>query len=147
MSRAAALFAVAAVLASCGGSETVLVTESDSLEEIHLDSGDVLEVRLASNATTGYVWVLDDETVPDSLALVDEEYVEPDSTVVGAPGTQVFKFDASHKGAGILRLEYVRPFDDPVIPSSIVEYIVRVDGAPWPPAGVTPAGTSSASTP
>ena len=33
----------------------------------------------------------------------------------------------------ILRLEYARSFDDPVVPERIVEYIVRVDKAPWPP--------------
>jgi hypothetical protein len=45
----------------------------------------------------------------------------------------VFTFAAVGEGAGILRLEYVRSFDDPPVPERIVEFIVRVDGAAWPP--------------
>jgi predicted secreted protein len=147
MRKAIALCAGALLLASCAAGETVLVTESESLQEVLLDSGDVLEVQLVSNATTGYEWVIAWDSLPDYLVLTDEEFVEPESTLVGAPGHQIFTFDVTEKGAGILRLEYVRLFEDPVIPASIVEYIVRVDDAPWPPEGVTPPGTSSSSTP
>jgi hypothetical protein len=45
----------------------------------------------------------------------------------------VFVFVAGDEGAGVLRLEYVRSFDDPVIPERVAEFIVRIDGAPWPP--------------
>lgn len=147
MSKVTALCAGALMLASCAASETVAVTETQSLQEILLDSGDILEVQLASNATTGYEWVIAEDSLPDCLVLTDEEFVEPESALVGAPGHQVFKLDATEAGAGILRLEYVRPFEDPPIPADIVEYIVRVDGASWPPEGVNPPGTSSASTP
>jgi hypothetical protein len=46
----------------------------------------------------------------------------------------------------VLRLEYLRPFDDPPIPERIVEYIVKVEGAEWPPTGVTmpPISTATA---
>ena len=47
--------------------------------------------------------------------------------------------------ADILRLEYIRPFDDPVIPERIVEFIIRVDGAPWPPEDVDAPSTTSVS--
>jgi hypothetical protein len=39
----------------------------------------------------------------------------------------VFVFEAIGD-ADILRLEYIRSFDDPVIPERVVEYIIRVDG-------------------
>ena len=71
-----------------------------------------------------------------------EEPSQPD--VVGAAGTQVFVFSVDGSGAGILRLEYFRPFEELPIPDRVVEYIIRIDGAPWPPPTVEAPGTSIA---
>ena len=143
----AALVAVVALAGGCGGPARVALTEEDSLDEVPVSSGDEIEIRLESNATTGYRWVLLDDRVPDPLALVESRFEEPESDLVGAPGTQVFVFEAVEPGADVLRLEYVRPFDDPPIPQRVVEYIVIVDGAEWPPTDVSPPGTSEATAP
>ncbi len=73
-------------------------------------------------------------------------YLEPDTDLVGAPGSDVFTFEAIDD-AEVLRLDYVRSFDDPVIPERVIEYIIRVDDAPWPPEDVQPPATSSATAP
>jgi predicted secreted protein len=61
------------------------------------------------------------------LELVSSEFEEPGGSLVGAAGTQVFGFDAVGPGDGILRFEYVRVFDDPVVAEQIVEYVLTID--------------------
>lgn len=131
----------------CGGPARVTLTEEDSLGEVPVDSGDEIELRLESNASTGYRWALPEDRVPQPLDLVESRFEEPDTDLVGAPGTQVFVFEAVARGADVLRLEYVRPFDDPPIPERVVEYVVIVDDAEWPPTDVSPPGTSEEEAP
>jgi len=127
MRRWIALVAAVALLAACGddGGSTLVLDEADSLSEVSLDVGDRLDVELESNPTTGFSWELD--PLPDGLQLVSSDFDEPAGSLVGAAGTQVFVFDVVGPGNGILRFEYVRVFDDPVIAEKIVEYVLTID--------------------
>ena len=122
-----ALVAAAALLATCGddGGTTVELDASDSLSEVSLDVGDQLAVELEANPTTGYSWELG--PLPDGLQLVSSDFQEPSGSLVGASGTQLFVFDVVGPGSGILRFEYVRVFDDPVIAETIVEYVLTIE--------------------
>lgn len=123
-----ALVVIAALLGACGdsGDATVELDVSDSLSEVSLDVGDQLSVSLEANPTTGYSWELG--PLPDGLQLVSSEFEEPGGSLVGAPGMQLFVFDVIGPGTGILRFEYVRVFDDPVIAEQIVEYVLTIEG-------------------
>jgi uncharacterized protein YggE/predicted secreted protein len=81
-------------------------------------------VTLASNPSTGYHWQVSgiDET---AARLVDDEYLEPDSSLVGAPGRQVLTFEALKEGETTIELEYVRPWE-PDNPAStyVIDLIV-----------------------
>jgi inhibitor of cysteine peptidase len=125
------------VLAACG-TDPIVLGSDDSGAEFDLNIGDEIVVELESNPSTGYSWEL---ALPDSSPMVQlrsSVYTAPDSDLVGAPGTQQFTFEAVEFGAGVVRLEYIRNFDEVIIPEKIVEYIVKVDGAPWPPDGPLP---------
>jgi inhibitor of cysteine peptidase len=128
MKRWIALVAATALLAACGddGGTTVELDAGDSLSEVSLDVGDQLDVQLESNPTTGYSWELG--PLPDGLQLVSSDFEEPGGSLVGAPGTQLFVFDVVGAGGGILRFEYVRVFDDPVVAEQIVEYVLTITG-------------------
>jgi len=121
-------------LASCGDDDATesavrTFTEADSGEEVLVEPGDRFDLRLESNATTGYSWVLDEASTGDVVELADEAYIEPDTDALGAPGEQVFTFEAVEPGTTTLRLEYVRPFEDEPAPAEMVELVVRVDEA------------------
>jgi inhibitor of cysteine peptidase len=128
MKRWIALVAAAALLAACGddGGTTVELDVTDSLSEVSLDVGDQLEVSLEANPTTGYSWELG--PLPEGLQLVSSEFEEPGGSLVGAPGMQQFVFEAVGAGSGILRFEYVRVFEDPVVAEQIVEYVLTITG-------------------
>jgi len=127
MRRWLALVAAAALLGACGddGGTTVELDATDSLSDVSLDVGDQLDVSLEANPTTGYSWELG--PLPDGLQLVSSEFEEPGGSLVGAPGMQLFVFDVVGPGSGILRFEYVRVFDDPVIAEQIVEYVLTIE--------------------
>jgi predicted secreted protein len=143
--RWSALVFVFLPVAACGG-ETLELTETDSLGQFSIEDGDTVEIVLEENPSTGFVW--EPVAIPEMLTLSSDEYVEPDNDLVGAPGSHVFLLTAGGEGAGIVRLEYVRPFDDPIVPERVVEYIVIVGDASWPPdQGGQAPGTSGATAP
>ncbi len=132
-----ATIAVAMVVASCGGTRAVEITEADSGMHVDVRTGDMIELSLASNPSTGYSWVLADAPL-NCLLLGSERYIESESGLVGAPGIQEFVFEAVDEGAEILRLEYLRRWEQTPIPERVVEFIVSVDGAVWPPRNPGP---------
>jgi inhibitor of cysteine peptidase len=113
---------VAALLVACGDDQgsTVELDQGDSQVEVPLEVGDQLDVRLESNPTTGYSWQLG--PLPEGLELVSSEFEGPDSDAAGAGGVEVFVFEATASGGGVLRLDYVRTFEDPIVPVESVEY-------------------------
>lgn len=142
-----------AVIGCSGDDDEVLgivVTEAETTEEIALAADERFEVRLASTPSTGYRWEMSTMTTGGIVELESRTFEEPEEAqIVGAAGTDVLVFRAAEAGAGVLRLEYVRAFDDPPVPERVVEYIVRIDGAPWPPDrdDVDPPRTATATAP
>ena len=93
-------------------------------ESFVVRDGDRLDVSLVANPTTGYSW--EPGPLPEGLELVSSDFEESGGSLVGAPGMQLFIFDVVAPGGGILRFEYVRVFDDPVVADQIVEYVVTI---------------------
>lgn len=114
---------------ACGDDGGVQVVTDDEIgSEIEVSAGEQFEVRLESTPSTGYSWQLSEMTTPGLVELESRTHVAADTDLVGAAGTDVFVFTAV-SGAGILRLEYVRSFDDPIVPERVAEFVVRVDDA------------------
>jgi inhibitor of cysteine peptidase len=120
-----------AALAACGsdddaGGARQVLDGGDVGTEITVGVGEEFELRLESNATTGYAWQVVEQ--PDAITLVSSEYEAPDTSLVGAGGMEVFVFEGVAEGSGELRLEYVRSFDDPPEPAETADFQVQVDG-------------------
>ena len=97
---------------------TKVVTEADKGGDVEIKVGDMLEVHLASNPSTGYMWYVH----PKSTALLKlNGQTKADSTdqstvpVEGHPIVQVFTFQPRRKGDGILILRYVRSWEKPAL--------------------------------
>jgi len=75
-----------------------------------------LEIRLPSNPSTGYRWVLLDP-VPGMVKQVGLRREPGQSTpLAGAPGTEIWEFEGDTPGIGILQFEYRRTFEPPTVP-------------------------------
>jgi predicted secreted protein len=87
---------------------TIQVTELDNNSSVTLNLGDELVVQLQSNASTGYSWQIDYNN-SQLLRLTKSTYEKPNSNLMGAPGSQVFRFRAVGAGGEGLKLSYKRP--------------------------------------
>jgi len=71
--------------------------------------GDMLEVRLPGNPTTGYTWQA--VAAPAQLRQQGEPVHHSDSQLIGAGGITSFKFSVTAAGDGTLDLAYRRPWE------------------------------------
>jgi inhibitor of cysteine peptidase len=115
-------------LAACGlaGSDPAKLTEKDAGSTIHVKQGDIVEVALNGNPTTGYTW----EQAPgsgDLLAQQGDPAFKADSNALGSGGIMTLRFKALHSGTAPLKLIYHRTFEPNVAPLHTFEATVVVD--------------------
>lgn len=89
------------------------VVPEELVENINLTAGQSHEYTLESNASTGFSWEISVEPDEKIIKITDHEYVEPeDTSMVGAPGEEVWKFKAEKAGKTTMVLEYVRSWEE-----------------------------------
>ena len=88
----------------------VQLTETDNGKTLIAEVGQKVVVTLASNASTGFYWLLAalDQTI---LEPTGQEYLEPVLDLPGAGGSERWEFTARAAGSTKLRLAYVGPGD------------------------------------
>jgi inhibitor of cysteine peptidase len=91
---------------------TKTVTDADNGKTVQIKMGDVLEVRLSSNPTTGYEWYVQKQSTA-LLKLTGQSWTQPPPGLVGAPTVQIIDFAPTGKGTGVLMLHYVRSWEPP----------------------------------
>jgi inhibitor of cysteine peptidase len=64
-------------------------------------------VRLGSNPTTGYSWVVTEIVHPEVIEQMSNNYEGPKATnLAGAGGTEVWVFNATDTGLAMIRMSY-----------------------------------------
>jgi inhibitor of cysteine peptidase len=94
--------------------------------DITATTGETFEVVLDSNPSTGFVWTVAQAPDPAVVTLEDQAYEKPDSSAMGAPGTERFTFKAVGSGTTTMALKYARPSDPDSPDNSTVTYTVTV---------------------
>lgn len=133
--RATDTFRLLVVVQRGGDDKVVEVTDADNHGRVMLRTGDILEVQLSANPSTGYTWSVT-QGVPFALRQVGGPVFRrgtifpgiplfPGIGPPGAPGYQVFRFRAVSPGGGFLRLTSQRPFQ-PGRPVAAWEILVLV---------------------
>jgi inhibitor of cysteine peptidase len=97
---------------ACDGCPTYGETDTT----ISATAGDEFVIVLDSNPSTGYRWTATSSD-PGVVRVAADEYVAPDTNLLGAPGVQRFLLDPVAAGSATLQLRYARSFepDDPNI--------------------------------
>ena len=109
------LLAALILLATCPAvtsAATKVVTDADKGGTVTIKMGDVLEVRLSSNPSTGYMWYLHKQSTA-LLKLTGQTQTQATQPGVGRPVVQVFDFAPKATGTGVLLLHYVRSWMNP----------------------------------
>ena len=98
--------------------------------QVELEKGDILNVILGSNPSTGYSWT--ETAVVSSAGILKQDshtYVEPGKTsvpVVGAAGHERWTFTALEAGTTRVNLKYSRPWEKDTAPEWTFELTVNV---------------------
>jgi len=112
-------------VAGCGGK---VKAYSDPGETISTDANKefVILIALESNPTTGYSWEASyDETM---LELVEETYELGEYAkqgVVGAGGTELFRFRALNSGEVEITMVYKRPWEEEILDQKVFKVDVK----------------------
>lgn len=126
----AALIALMAGMVACSGREAgpenvYIADEADSGQTVTMGIGDMLQITLPENQSTGYLWsvVTNDEAV---LKTSGEPAYEVESDAEGAGGHKTFMFEGAAAGTSILRLVNAMTQDTAVEPDRVFELTVQV---------------------
>jgi inhibitor of cysteine peptidase len=87
------------------------LTAGNNGASVEVTSGQVMNIKLESNVTTGYKWTLVDEPQPAIVRLLSSRYDAPVAGGVGAGGNEVWQFQAVGRGTTSLKLAYARSFE------------------------------------
>ena len=78
--------------------------------DFQVEIGDKIRAKLCSNPTTGFKWEYEMSNL-NVLKEEDYDYQEPEGDVVGAPGIEVWTFEAVAKGKTEVRMVYSQPWE------------------------------------
>jgi inhibitor of cysteine peptidase len=115
-----------ALCAPSASAATKVVTDADKGGTVDIEMGDVLEVRLNSNPTTGYAWYVHKQSTA-LLKLTNQSQTQSTQPGVGRPMVQIFEFAPKAKGTGVLLLHYVRSWEPPSAGEEQFELHVTVE--------------------
>ena len=88
----------------------LFLTEKDANRTHKISVGEGVEVRLVSNPSTGFEWVV--PQVNPALPVEGKtEFVAPDTDRAGAPGVQIWRFKAAKSAKVSLELHYLRSWE------------------------------------
>ena len=85
--------------------------DAHPVKDVTLDYDNYFTVTLDANPTTGYQWNSDAVITGGAVVQVEHQYQEPTSTLVGAPGKDVWTFRAVRADTATVNFSYARPFE------------------------------------
>ncbi|WP_052718290.1 protease inhibitor I42 family protein [Methanosarcina sp. MTP4] len=80
--------------------------EVELLPPMNAKVGDIIEISIPSNPTTGYSCLLSE--MPSCVYFVESTYTPNQPIGIGSPGTSLFKFVAVEKGEGNITFRSVK---------------------------------------
>ena len=122
-----ALAGVALLTMVLSGCTTEVKAFTEPSQTINTGVNQEFTIALGSNITTGYSW----EAAYDAnaLNLVEKTYKEQDNTgkqIVGASGTEYFKFKAINRGETEVTFTYRRPWEQPSAQDQTLVFTINV---------------------
>lgn len=113
--------------AACSPAEpdVLVLSEAEAWKRIELDQGQIFQVSLEGNLTTGYNWILAPQE-PALFELQGEPEFKSGSDLMGAPGIITLTFKAVAPGQTVLHLDYRRPWEETIPPTKTFEVIIVV---------------------
>ncbi|MBA7509838.1 hypothetical protein ES705_01810 [subsurface metagenome] len=102
------------IILLCSCKSIAELTFDNKGKSFELEKGDRINIKLESNPTTGYEWILGGETDTSVVSLFDSKFVqtEKEEELVGAGGYEIFTFKAENSGQTEIILTYKRSWEE-----------------------------------
>jgi inhibitor of cysteine peptidase len=115
---------VSCLAAGCGA-EVKAYSDPDKAIEINAGTEFDIVISLESNPSTGYSWVAVYDQ--DELVLVDKIFTshQGDEKLVGAGGTETFRFKAQKTGQATITMSYQRPWEATALETKVFNVVVK----------------------
>jgi inhibitor of cysteine peptidase len=115
--------AILVLVVACNSTNDVKIGAGENGGHVDVRKGQVLVVTLESNPTTGYSWEVANATEGILTQKGEAEYVQGNAgnNLLGAGGTETFRFDVVGTGEANLKLIYHRTFEPGVEPAQTYE--------------------------
>lgn len=94
---------------------------------VSLEVGGRATLELEANPTTGYQWELSAEPDTSIVTIVSDTFVAPDSSAMGAGGTQRMVVEGVAPGTTSIDLRYVRPWETDAEPAETATFELTVN--------------------
>ncbi len=108
----AVLVTILLITLLCSCKYTRELTFNDKGSSIELKKGDKIEIKLESNPSTGYAWILSEETDETIVSLASSEFIQTEKELVGAGGYEILMFQAIKSGQTEIILIYQRSWEE-----------------------------------
>ena len=111
-----AVLLAGALTAGCHspGDRTVTADEAMNGARMSVHPGDIVELKLSENPSTGYRWIRTDDSKPALLTELDSTYLRDAAAgAVGVGGTRILRYRADHVGESTLQFNLVPPGRSP----------------------------------
>ncbi|HEX8969139.1 MAG TPA: protease inhibitor I42 family protein [Chloroflexota bacterium] len=89
--------------------------------------GDVVEIRLAENPSTGFTWAI--EPLPPMVRLEDTAFQAPPDAAIGTGGTRLARFRVAASGQATIRLKHWRDWEGDASVTERFSVTLRVSAA------------------
>lgn len=112
------------IISSSAQGEMIL-SEKNAGKTVALNAGEIFQVVLPGNPTTGYNWEMASGKIA-ILRQIGEREFKRDSELIGSGGKFVFTFEAAAQGQAIIRLIYHRPWERNIPPANTFEITIII---------------------
>lgn len=118
------------VFAQQSGESAAIKTfsDKDNGQTVHIKRGDLFDVRLPGNMTTGYGWTVKSISGKAVQSIGEIKYKPETTDRVGAGGEFLAHFKAAAAGKSTVKLAYARPWEKGVSPAKEFTLDVKVAG-------------------
>ncbi|MGM0367836.1 MAG: protease inhibitor I42 family protein [Actinomycetota bacterium] len=108
--------------------EEKVLTEKNNGESLNLEINDIVKIKLESNPSTGYSWVMSDKVDSTVISVTNTEYIESEESEekLGAGGYEIFTLKSISKGKTPVILNYERSWEQ-AKPEKIFKVTISVD--------------------
>ena len=114
------------LITGCGGSTIKAYSDPEETIDLGIDKEFIVLIALESNPTTGYSW---EAEYDDAMLELLEETFDPGEyakeNIVGAGGTELFRFKGLSKGETNITFNYKRSWETEVLETKVFTVEVK----------------------